>query len=667
MRILLSFCLLASLSFADRSSKVSAAQPAQAKKPAVANAAGGQSIDALRREAAAAEAQRKEAEKSLDGLRTQLKALVEQLNKLKTKQTAAQRTVTGSAATLKKQQAAAAFANTANAKVAAALTAAEKALAAAQKAAADAKAKATAAANALAATQAAVKKTQTEVAAANATLKSSAAELKKTEAEITTFQPKVMASRQAVARLAAEALNKQKAIEAILIRDGKLVSFSEKIAPIFARRCLACHNARTAKGRLNLESYASLLKGGESGLSVAKGKANDSTLFVMVEDGSMPKDADPLTKDEIALIKKWIETGAPLNAGISPGDQLTSIIPKLPQPAPPKSYRVPIPVTAVAFSPDGKILASSGYHEVILWDPAAGSIIRRISNVAERVYDLDFSPDGKTLAVAAGTPGQMGEAKLFNVADGSLLADYFTTNDSVFAVAFSPDGKRLAAAGADRGIRVFDVATKKQLVLIEDHADWVMGIAWSPDGKKLASASRDKTSKVFDVTERPFDPTAVALGTGSSNVLKGESLATFNSHGQPVFDVAFSPDGKSVITSGADKQVRIWNPANAKQVRAIGGFGDQVFRIEVTKDGEIASSSADKTARLHKVADGKAVRTFGGHGDWVYSVAIHPASKRLATGSYNGDVRVFNTADGKLVKQFLAAPGHKGAVASAKK
>jgi mono/diheme cytochrome c family protein len=626
MRILLSFCLLASLSFADRSSKVSAAQPAQAKKPAVANAAGGQSIDALRREAAAAEAQRKEAEKSLDGLRTQLKALVEQLNKLKTKQTAAQRTVTGSAATLKKQQAAAAFANTANAKVAAALTAAEKALAAAQKAAADAKAKATAAANALAATQAAVKKTQTEVAAANATLKSSAAELKKTEAEITTFQPKVMASRQAVARLAAEALNKQKAIEAILIRDGKLVSFSEKIAPIFARRCLACHNARTAKGRLNLESYASLLKGGESGLSVAKGKANDSTLFVMVEDGSMPKDADPLTKDEIALIKKWIETGAPLNAGISPGDQLTSIIPKLPQPAPPKSYRVPIPVTAVA-----------------------------------------FSPDGKTLAVAAGTPGQMGEAKLFNVADGSLLADYFTTNDSVFAVAFSPDGKRLAAAGADRGIRVFDVATKKQLVLIEDHADWVMGIAWSPDGKKLASASRDKTSKVFDVTERPFDATAVALGTRSANVLKGESLATFNSHGQPVFDVAFSPDGKSVITSGADKQVRIWNPANSKQVRAIGGFGDQVFRIEVTKDGEIASSSADKTARLHKVANGQAVRTFAGHGDWVYSVAIHPATKRLATGSYNGEIRVFNSADGKLVKQFLAAPGHKGAVASAKK
>ena len=666
MRKLLPFCLLAFLcSFPSPSA--SAAQPAQAAKPKAAPSAAGTSIEALRQEAAAAEARRAAAEKSLDALRKQFKSLVDQLQKVKANQTAAQRTAQSSAAALKKQQAAVTAANAANQQAAAALTAAEKALAAAQKAAADAKTKATAAAKALASAQGTLKTTQATVATANATIKASAAELKKSEAAISAFQPKVTAGSQEVAKLSAEALSKQKAIEDILIRQGKQVSFSEKVAPIFARRCLACHNARTAKGRFNMETFASILKGGESGAAVEKGKADDSTLYVMVSDGSMPKDADPLTKDEIALIKKWIDTGAQLNAGVSAGAQLASIVPKLPQPAPPTSYRVPIAITAVAFSPDGKILASSGYHEVILWNPQDGKIIRRIANVAERVRGLEFSPDGKTLAVAAGTPGQMGEAKLFNVADGRLLADFFTTNDTVYAVAFSPDGKRLATAGTDRGIRVFDVATKRQLVLIEDHADWVMGIAWSPDGTKLASASRDKTSKVFDVTERKLDPAAVALGTTSANVLKGESLATFNGHGQPVFDVAFSPDGKSVITSGADKQVRIWNPANGKQVRAIGGFGDQVFRIAVTKEGEVASSSADKTARLHKLANGQAVRTFGGHADWVYSVAIHPATKRLATGSYNGDIRIFNTADGKLVKQFIAAPGHKGAVASAKK
>jgi Planctomycete cytochrome C/WD domain, G-beta repeat len=667
MRKLLPFCLLASLCWSLQSPSASAAPPARAAKPKAAQPAAGPSIAALRRQADAAQARKTAAVKSLDVLRNQFKSLVNQFNKVKADQAAAQRTVSSSAAALKKQQAAVTAANAANQKAAAALTAAEKALAAAQKAAATAKAKATAAAKSLASSQVVLKKTQASVAAANATIKASAAEMKKSESAITAFQPRVMAGSQELARLSAEVLSKQKAIEAILIRQGNLVSFSEKIAPILARRCLACHNARTAKGRLNLETFASILKGGESGAEITKGKADDSNLYGLVSDGSMPKDADPLTKDEIALIKKWIDTGAQLNAGVSASAQLASIVPKLPQPAPPRSYRVAIPVTAVAFSPDGKVLASSGYHEVILWNPQDGKILRRIANVAERVYDIDFSPDGKTLAVAAGTPGQVGEAKRFNVADGRLLADYFTTNDSVFAVAFSPNGKRLATAGADRGIRVFDVATKKQLVLIEDHADWVMGIAWSPDGTKLASASRDKTSKVFDVTERKIDPTAVALGTTSPNVLKGESLATFNSHGQPVFDVAFSPDGKSVITSGADKQVRVWNPANAKQIRAIGGFGDQVFRIAVTKDGEVASSSADKTARLHKLANGKAVRTFGGHGDWVYSVAINPATKRLATGTYDGEIHIFNTADGKLVKRFIAAPGHTGAVASTKK
>ncbi|GIS61036.1 MAG: hypothetical protein CM1200mP2_32610 [Planctomycetaceae bacterium] len=202
-------------------------------------------------------------------------------------------------------------------------------------------------------------------------------------------------------------------------------------------------------------------------------------------------------------------------------------------------------------------------------------MIRRITNIAERVYDITYSADGKQMAVAAGTPGQIGEIKLFSTPDGSLQGDLVRTGDSVFAVAYSPHGKKIAAAGADRAIRIYDLATGKQLLAIEDHADWVMDVAWTPDGKKLASASRDKTSKVFDATT-------------------GDSLVTFNSHGQPVFGVGFSADGNQVITSGRDKNIRVWNTKDAKQVRAIGGFGDEVFRVVVAKDGKVYSSSADK-------------------------------------------------------------------------
>ena len=141
--------------------------------------------------------------------------------------------------------------------------------------------------------------------------------------------------------------------------------------------------------------------------------------------------------------------------------------------------------------------------------------------------------------------------------------------------------------------------------------------------------------------------------------MTGDSLVTFNSHGQPVFGVGFSADGNQVITSGRDKNIRVWNTKDAKQVRAIGGFGDEVFRVVVAKDGKVYSSSADKTARIHTVGDGKQIRSLAGHKDWVYSVAVTPDSKLIATGSYDGEIRIWNAADGKGTVTFVAAPGYK--------
>ncbi|MCA9031378.1 MAG: hypothetical protein KDA66_11245, partial [Planctomycetaceae bacterium] len=115
-------------------------------------------------------------------------------------------------------------------------------------------------------------------------------------------------------------------------------------------------------------------------------------------------------------------------------------------------------------------LASSGYHEVLLWSAENGQLVRRITNVAERVYGLEFTADGARLAVAAGTPGRIGEVKIFQVADGALLANMVATDDAMFDVAFSPDGTRLAACGADRTIRIFDATSGEQQQLIEDHS-----------------------------------------------------------------------------------------------------------------------------------------------------------------------------------------------------
>ncbi len=123
-----------------------------------------------------------------------------------------------------------------------------------------------------------------------------------------TAETQIVSSETRVARHAAEA-----ALEPL----GRFVSFSRNIAPIFAQRCVACHNTRSAGGRLNLDSFSALLKGGESGGTIVAHKSAESLLVTMIEDGSMPKEADPLSPEEIAVVKHWIEVGAPLDAGIT--------------------------------------------------------------------------------------------------------------------------------------------------------------------------------------------------------------------------------------------------------------------------------------------------------------------------------------------------------------
>ena len=418
---------------------------------------------------------------------------------------------------------------------------------------------------------------------------------------------------------------------------GRFVSFSRHIAPIFAKKCVACHNTRTASGRLNMDSFAALAKGGESGAAIEAHDAESSLLWSMIDDGSMPKDADPLSKDEIDLIEKWIEVGAPLDAGIVVTAELFDVMPEIAQPLPPETYRVPIPVTATAFNSDGSILASSGYHEILLWKTVDGSLIRRITNVAERVYDLEFSSDGSQLAVAAGTPGQLGEVKLFSSADGEYLKTLVRTKDAVFAVAISPDGSQIAAGGADRIVYAVEIATGRTILQIEDHADWVMDVNWSPDGKQLVTSSRDKTAKVFDIAS-------------------GASVITFSGHGDAVYSASFLPDGKSVVSAGSDRQVRVWNPVDAKEIRKIGGFGSDIFRVVVTPESHLLTACADRNAREHNLADGKELRIFAGHKDWVYTLCYNPAKKLIATGSYDGEIRVWNSEDGSVATSFIAIP-----------
>jgi WD40 repeat protein/mono/diheme cytochrome c family protein len=429
------------------------------------------------------------------------------------------------------------------------------------------------------------------------------------------------------------------------------VSFSKQIAPLLVKSCQACHGPQDPMGSYQLYTYELMRKAGDTGSApVTPGKPEDSELYRLIThedpDQRMPKEADALPAEQVALVKKWIEQGAKFD-GPDAKAQLTTLIPKNTQPDPPEAYRVPVPVTAVAFHPGGNELAVGGYHEITIWNPADGKLLRRIKNVAQRVYGLKYNADGSLLAVAAGTPGQLGEAKLFNPADGTLVKDLGSMNDVAYDIAFSPASDRVAACSADRSIRVWNVASGKEELLIEDHADWVMAVTFNNDGTRLASASRDKTSKVFDAKT-------------------GDAVATYTGHGDTVFGVAFSADGKQVFSSGADKKVHVWNPADGKKAADIGGFGLEVYELAVNGD-KLFACSADKQARLFDAGKRNQIKAFAGHADWIYALSYHDGSKRLATGGYDGEVKVWNIDDGKQVIGFKAAPGYVSATAEAKK
>ncbi len=443
--------------------------------------------------------------------------------------------------------------------------------------------------------------------------------------------------------------------------EGKAapVSFIKEVAPILVQSCIACHNLKKSESKYIMTNFAQLAKGGQQGegITLEPGDPDASRFVELIRaDGAprMPYKQDPLSPQKIAVIERWVSEGAKYDGG-TPTEDWVGVLRKALPVRVPESYPATVPITALAFSPDGTDLASSGFHEVNLWKTADGALDRRLKGQAERIYEIAYSRDGKWMAIASGDPGQFGSVCLLTAepsGGGKAVRELLETTDSVFAVAFSPDSKKLAAAGADRAIRVWDVESGKLLATIEDHADWILDVAFSPDGKKLASASRDKTAKVFDVEKK-------------------ESQVTFPGHAQTVNAVAFTSDGKQVLSAGDDNTIRYWSVADeAKQARQIGGFGGPVFKIELAPDGKtFAACSSDKTVKVYETATGTKKQSLEGHADWVYAIAFAPDGKSLASGSWDGQVRLWNLADGKPIKTLIAAPGYKapaGAQASAK-
>lgn len=445
------------------------------------------------------------------------------------------------------------------------------------------------------------------------------------------------------------------------------VKFSRDVAPIIVRRCIGCHGERANLGGYRAHTYQNLLRKGASGASpIVSGKPESSRLFQLIASPvaalRMPKSDDPLSKSEIALVRAWITEGAKFDKE-DVAAPLASLTGARNHPRPPQIYPSPVPALAMAFAPNGESFAVGGYNEVLIFDAKTGKAIRRLKGLPQRIQSLAFQPDGKALLVAGGVPGEYGEAALADATSGKRLRVYDVFPDIALSAAMSADGTKVAVGGADASVRLYERDSGKRLWTSAVHSGWATSVSFSGDNRFVLSASKDMTVKVHD------------LATGALfTTYQGHNRQIGAYSGQHSVNAVRSlGDSPDACSAGGGKWIQIWNPVKtqaesgdagdmeerfAKQGHARyipHGFAKEVFAL-IVQDGWIFAGSGDGTVKQFDLATGKEERVFSGHTDWVYSLAYNPATHRLLSGAYDGEIRVWDALSGRLITKILAKP-----------
>ena len=495
---------------------------------------------------------------------------------------------------------------------------------------------------------------------------------------------------------------------------SEAVSYHRDVRPIFQARCQGCHQPAKAQGDYVMTRFDRLLAGGESGdKAVVPGKPDASHLLAMVtpdKDGEaeMPEDADPLSPQQVDLIRRWIAQGAV-------DDTPSNAQQRYDMDHPPVYSMAPV-ITSIAYSPDGRWLAVAGFHEVLL-HRAGGGLVARLVGLSERVESVSFSPDGKRLAVTGGLPARSGELQVWRISpsesadkgakkddgandktaktpavDVELELSIPVSHDTIYGGTWSPDGKYIAVGCADNTLRAFDASSGKQVLFQGAHNDWVLDAVFSHDGKHLISVGRDMTAKLTEFATERFVDNITSITPG---VLQGGIQA-----------VARHPERDEIVIGGSDgvpKVYRVFRQTarrigdDANLIRRLPRMKGRVFAVAVSRDGKrIASGSGiegvgqvaidsyefdtsltdelkrimSKVATTRSAEERKKLEAYRTRNvkrlasvdlpATIYAVAFSPDGKTLAAAGSDGVVRLIDATNGKIRATWEAAPIAKG-------
>lgn len=467
---------------------------------------------------------------------------------------------------------------------------------------------------------------------------------------------------------------------------GKKVSFYHQIRPILQAQCAGCHHPRNPEGDYVVTDYSHFLKGGESEtVAIVPGKPEKSNLVNLIipdgEEAEMPKGKAPLSPEQITLIRTWIQQGAVNDSPKKVEYRFTKQNPPV--------YSAPPVITSLDYSPDGKLLAVAGFHEVVLHAAEGDKLLGRLIGKSQRIESVQFSPDGKYLAVTGGTPAERGEIQIWDVKTQTLKKSIAVTFDTIRGASWSPDSKLLAFGCADNTIRAIEVENEKEIFYQNAHYDWVLDTVFSTDGSHLVSVSRDKTAKLAELKTQRFIDNITSI---TPKALTG-GLVTIARHPTQDTVLVGGADGIPKLYHAFRQSVRVIGD-DANLVRSFPALKGRIFGVDIHPKGKqlVAVSSLNHTGELKvysfeiekkfpaalvkilskrvvtrtpaekkQIADArtrsvKVVSQVSVPETGLYTVKYHPVGEVIATAGQDGQVRLYEAKTGKLKKAFVPVP-----------